>query len=262
MHARTVAFTVCCADGRRQCRCRRARTRCPARLQALAAGGFSVIKAEARPGRPRRRNRGAAGNLPKAAGQHPPAPRRQRRMGHGDSAALLSRGSRAAGRITGRTAAYANARRTACAAGNMRIPACHRRKLVAARSRCLFRRTACTRLTLKLAAQGGILPAAAIAQQARAAGVACIVTSGIGGTCGTLAAAHLAASRNPLAKMGPATTEAARSRTGWPPRTGWNKTTGHPTITDGRLQLPTGPGLGFEPLPPMPSSAAPASRPA
>lgn len=119
------------------------------------------------------------------------------------------------------------------------------------------------RLTLKLAAQGGILPAAAIARQARAAGVACIVTSGIDGACGTLAAAHLAASLEPVGKDGPGNDGSGTLAHGLATSDWLEQDNGvTPTITDGRLQLPTGPGLGFEPLPPMPSSAAPASRPA
>ncbi len=119
------------------------------------------------------------------------------------------------------------------------------------------------RLTLKLAVQGGLLPAAAIARQARAAGVECIVTSGIDGACGTLAAAHLAAcvDLGGYEKQGNEGHDALAhglAASEWLEED--NGVT--PTIKDGRLQLPAGPGLGFEPLLPRQPGAAPASQPA
>lgn len=119
------------------------------------------------------------------------------------------------------------------------------------------------RLMLKLAAQGGILPAAAIARQARAAGVDCIVTSGIDGACGILAAAHLAASLEPGGKDAPGDDGRGTLAHGLA-TSGWLEEDNGvvPKIKDGRLQLPAGPGLGFEPLLPRQPSAAPASRPA
>lgn len=98
------------------------------------------------------------------------------------------------------------------------------------------------RLTLKLAAQGGLLRASKTAAQASAAGIACVVTSGIDGACGTLAAAHLAASLQPnnmeMLAHGLGTSDWLECDNG-----------NAPAIIDGRLQLPARHGLGFDPKP-------------
>ena len=94
------------------------------------------------------------------------------------------------------------------------------------------------RLTLKLAALGGPLPALALAKRARAAGIDCVVTTGIDGACATLAAAHLAAALDNGLAHGLATSAWLERDIG-----------SAPAVADGRLQLPSIPGIGFSPAP-------------
>ncbi|MFC5302872.1 enolase C-terminal domain-like protein [Azospira restricta] len=92
------------------------------------------------------------------------------------------------------------------------------------------------RLVLKLAAHSGLRPALATARRARAAGIDCVVTTGVDSACGTLAAAHLAAAIGNGLAHGLATSDWLAADTGTPP-----------AIGNGRLQLPEVPGLGFVP---------------
>lgn len=99
------------------------------------------------------------------------------------------------------------------------------------------------RLVLKLAACGGLLPALALARQARAAGMACVLSSGIDSACGLFAAAHLAAALDPPA--GPAALAHGLATSCW-----LAADLGEPPCCDQRqLQLPERPGLGFVPYP-------------
>lgn len=90
------------------------------------------------------------------------------------------------------------------------------------------------RLVLKPARHGGLLPSMAIALRAQAAGIECIVTSGLESVCGVLACAHLAVAIAPQSVHGLATGE-------W-----FTEDTGEPLIIkNGRLALPCKTGLGF-----------------
>ncbi len=89
------------------------------------------------------------------------------------------------------------------------------------------------RMVLKPGVVGGVLPALAVAQEAEAAGIECVVSTAIEGACGTLAAAHLAAALHGDRAHGLGAIE-------------WLE--GAPTlIREGRLQLPAAAGLGFHP---------------
>jgi o-succinylbenzoate synthase len=90
------------------------------------------------------------------------------------------------------------------------------------------------RLVLKLAACGGLQPALKIADEARTAGVDCVVTTGVDGACATLAAAHLAAALDNGLAHGLATSTWLANDIGAPP-----------PIVSGRLCLPAQTGLGF-----------------
>lgn len=95
------------------------------------------------------------------------------------------------------------------------------------------------RLILKPARLGGLKESLQLAQQARQAGVECVVTSALESACGLWAAAHLAAAIAPDACHGLATG-------GWLLR----DTGPAPQVTDGRLLLDSengGNGTGFTP---------------
>jgi o-succinylbenzoate synthase len=92
------------------------------------------------------------------------------------------------------------------------------------------------RLVLKLAPLGGLLPALVLAQRASAAGLECVVTTGIDSACGTLAATHLAAALGNSLAHGLATSSWLAHDTG-----------AVPAIGNGRLYLPENCGLGFRP---------------
>lgn len=92
------------------------------------------------------------------------------------------------------------------------------------------------RLMLKPPRHGGLLPALALARQASAAGLECIVTSSIDSACGVLAAAHLAAALGNGLAHGLATSSWLAADTGI-----------SPSISSGQLQLPGTHGLGFVP---------------
>lgn len=94
------------------------------------------------------------------------------------------------------------------------------------------------RLVLKLAPCGGLLPALALARRAAAAGIECVVTTGVDSACGTLAAAHLAAAIGNGPAHGLATSAWFAEDTGTPP-----------SIKAGLLILPEACGLGFSPTP-------------
>ncbi|MBI2307417.1 MAG: o-succinylbenzoate synthase [Rhodocyclales bacterium] len=102
------------------------------------------------------------------------------------------------------------------------------------------------RLVLKLAVHGGLLPALATARRAQAAGVDCVVTTGVDSACATLAAAHLAAAIETGQMRGQthglahglATSSWLAADTGAPP-----------AIVGGSIVLPDSPGLGFVPRP-------------
>lgn len=92
------------------------------------------------------------------------------------------------------------------------------------------------RLVLKPPRLGGLLPALALAHDAGAAGIDCIVTSSLDSACGILAAAHLAAALGNELAHGLATANWLVEDTGLAPR-----------VHTGRLTLPGAPGLGFTP---------------
>ncbi|HEX5804254.1 MAG TPA: o-succinylbenzoate synthase [Azospira sp.] len=98
------------------------------------------------------------------------------------------------------------------------------------------------RLVLKPAVHGGLRPALETARRAQAAGVDCVVTTGVDSACGTFAAAHLAAAVDQLQRHrlahGLATSSWLAADTGEPP-----------AIVGGRIALPATPGLGFVPRP-------------
>jgi len=93
------------------------------------------------------------------------------------------------------------------------------------------------RLVLKLPRLGGIIPAITLAQRFAATGGDCVVTSCLESACGLLAAAHLAAALGGNLAHGLATAEWLAEDLG-----------ASPTISAGRLELPTAPGLGFTPI--------------
>ena len=90
------------------------------------------------------------------------------------------------------------------------------------------------RLVLKLAPLGGLLPALALARQAHAAGMECVVTTGIDSSVGTLAAAHLASALNNALAHGLATGDWLAGMTGE-----------MPVWSGDRLVLPGRDGLGY-----------------
>ena len=92
------------------------------------------------------------------------------------------------------------------------------------------------RLVLKPARYGGLLPALEVGLRAQAAGIECVVTSGLESVCGVLACAHLAVAIAPQSVHGLATGE-------------WfaNDTGGALVVKNGQLVLPNQPGLGFLP---------------
>jgi L-alanine-DL-glutamate epimerase-like enolase superfamily enzyme len=104
----------------------------------------------------------------------------------------------------------------------------------------LFEQQPVRRLVLKLASCGGLLPAWSMAQRATAAGIECVVTTGLDSTCGTLAAAHLAAAIDRGCNRGLAHGLATSAWLG-------SNTGEVPVIDKGCLQLPEGSGLGFRP---------------
>lgn len=96
------------------------------------------------------------------------------------------------------------------------------------------------RLILKPPRHGGLLAALRFGRTAAEAGLECVVTSSLESACGLTAVAHLAAAVAPRATHGLATADVFLRDTGRPP-----------SIQSGRLHLPAGPGLGFQPgLPP------------
>ena len=99
-----------------------------------------------------------------------------------------------------------------------------------------FRHPPVRRLVIK-PARHGLLASVELALRARASGLEVIVTSSLESACGLLACAHLAAAVAPAAVHGLATADWLAADTGTPP-----------AIVGGRLQLPTVPGLGFQPL--------------
>lgn len=102
------------------------------------------------------------------------------------------------------------------------------------------------RLVLKPAVLGGLQPTLALAQRARAAGMECVLTTGIDGACATLAAAQLVAALGNGAVPGPAhglaTSHWLAKDIGTPP-----------PVVAGRIALPPAPGLGFTPAACAPS---------
>lgn len=99
------------------------------------------------------------------------------------------------------------------------------------------------RIVIKPARHGGLLASVELALRARASGIEVIVTSSLESACGLLACAHLAAAVAPDAVHGLATA-------GW-----FAQDTGTaPAIVGGRLQLPSGPGLGFQAFKPYAGS--------
>jgi O-succinylbenzoate synthase len=100
-----------------------------------------------------------------------------------------------------------------------------------------FRHPPVRRIVIKPARHGGLLASMELALRARASGLEVIVTSSLESACGLLACAHLAVAVAPLAVHGLATANWFAADTG-----------PAPLITNGRLQLPTSPGLGFQRL--------------
>ena len=100
-----------------------------------------------------------------------------------------------------------------------------------------FRHPPVRRIVIKPAREGGLLASMELALRARASGLEVIVSSGLESACGLLACAHLAAAVAPLAMHGLATADWFAADTGRAP-----------PIANGRLQLPTPPGLGFQRL--------------
>jgi O-succinylbenzoate synthase len=98
-----------------------------------------------------------------------------------------------------------------------------------------FRHPPVRRIVIKPARQGGLLASVELALRARASGIEVIVTSSLESACGLLACAHLAAAVAPNAVHGLATADWFAEDTG-----------ATPAIIGGRLQLPSGPGLGFQ----------------
>lgn len=99
-----------------------------------------------------------------------------------------------------------------------------------------FRHPPVRRLVIKPARQGGLLGSMELALRARASGVEVVVTSSLESACGLAACAQLAAALAPKVVHGLATAEWFSMDTGNGCR-----------ITNGRMQLPATPGLGFIP---------------
>jgi len=100
-----------------------------------------------------------------------------------------------------------------------------------------FRHPPVRRIVIKPARHGGLLASMELALRARASGLEVIVTSSLESACGLLACAHLAAAVAPLAVHGLATADWFAADTG-----------PAPLIANGRLPLPSRPGLGFQHL--------------
>lgn len=100
-----------------------------------------------------------------------------------------------------------------------------------------FRHPPVGRIVIKPARHGGLLASVELALRARASSLEVIVTSSLESACGLLACAHLAAAVAPSAVHGLATADWFAEDTG-----------STPAIVGGQLQLPTGPGLGFQVL--------------
>lgn len=102
-----------------------------------------------------------------------------------------------------------------------------------------FRHPPVGRIVIKPARHGGLLASVELALRARASGIEVVVTASLESACGLLACAHLAAAVAPKAVHGLATADWFTSDTGVTP-----------VIAGGRMQLPSGPGLGFQPFKP------------
>jgi len=100
-----------------------------------------------------------------------------------------------------------------------------------------FRHPPVGRIVIKPARHCGLLASVELALRARASGIEVIVTTSLESACGLLACAHLAAAVAPDAVHGLATADWFAEDTG-----------STPAIVGGQLQLPTGPGLGFQVL--------------
>ncbi len=102
-----------------------------------------------------------------------------------------------------------------------------------------FRHPPVRRIVIKPARHSGLLASVELALRARASGLEVIVTSSLESACGLLACAHLAAAVAPDAVHGLATAD-------------WfaEDTSSTPATVGGRLQLPSSPGLGFQPRQP------------
>ena len=92
------------------------------------------------------------------------------------------------------------------------------------------------RLVIKPARAGGLLAAMATGLRARQAGLEVIVTSALESACGTLACAQLAAALAPEQTHGLASDTIFASDTGR-----------LPAVSQGHIELPCTPGLGFQP---------------
>lgn len=110
----------------------------------------------------------------------------------------------------------------------------------------LFGEPPVRRLVIKPAIAGGLLPALALAQRAAAAGLDCVVSTGLDSACGRLAATHLAAVLGNGLAHGLATGAWLARDTG-----------ATPPLAGGRAALPHGPGLGFSPDPQILAAALP-----
>lgn len=100
-----------------------------------------------------------------------------------------------------------------------------------------FRHPPVRRIVIKPARQGGLLSSIELALRARASSIETIITSSLESTCGLLACAQLAAAVAPDSIHGLATADWFAQDTGMAP-----------AIISGRLQLPSTPGLGFQPI--------------
>ncbi len=116
------------------------------------------------------------------------------------------------------------------------------RELAGGDAEAFFAATPVRRLVLKPAVLGGLRPALATARRARAAGMECVVTTGVDGACATLAAAQLAAAIDGTGEIdhspahGLATSAWLAEDIGVPP-----------AVVGGRIALPPEAGLGFTP---------------
>lgn len=99
-----------------------------------------------------------------------------------------------------------------------------------------FRHPPVRRLIIKPARHGGLISSMALALRAQASGIEVVVTSGLESACGLAACTQLAAAIAPRGTHGLATASWFLTDTG---------TACH--VTEGRIQLPTLPGLGFMP---------------